>query len=97
MDIEQKLDLIQQIHREQAESERNFYRKYNHKEPVYYDYGVYEIKQSEENERISWAVSFRLRLILAIVLFMCFFVMEKKETIFLIYLNKNLSSGKQVP
>ena len=79
MDIEHKLDLIQQIHREQAESERNFYRKYNYREPVYHDYGVYGKSRSEEKETISWIASFRLRLLLAVVLFICFFVMEKKE------------------
>ena len=37
---------------------------------------------SGENETVSWVASFRLRLLLAVVLFMCFFVMEKKEIVF---------------
>ena len=79
MDIEQKLDLIQQIHREQAESERNFYRKYNYRQS---DYGGYEKNQTVENDSISRIASFRLRLLLAAALFLCFFLMEKKEIVF---------------
>ena len=81
MDIEQKVDLIQQVHREQAESERNFYRKYNWKGSVYHDSGVSEKYLFKENETASWVASFRLRLLLAVVFFMCFFVMEKKEIV----------------
>ena len=79
MDIEHKLDLIQQIRREEAESERNLYRKYRYKESVYRDYGGHGQKQSEEKEQISRVASFRLRLLLAVALFLFFFVMEKKE------------------
>lgn len=59
LDIEQKLDLIQQIHREQEKNER-YYRK-------------------ESEGQVSWSASFRLRLLLAVLLFLCFFVMEKKQ------------------
>ena len=82
MDIEQKLDLIQQIHREQAENERNLYRKYHYRESFYNDYGMSGNKQSNEKEPISRIASFRLRLWLAIALFLCFFIMEKKDLVF---------------
>lgn len=63
MDIEHKLDLIQQIHREQA-----------------YDYREERRSYSEEQElQVSWFASFRFRLLVAVLLFLCFFVMEKKE------------------
>ena len=51
LDIEHKLDLIQQIHREQAGNELQG----------------------------TWFASFHLRLLLAMLLFLCFFVMEKKK------------------
>ena len=76
MDIEQKMDLIQQIHREQMENERNFYKKYNYKERDYSN------NQTVENEPSSWVASFRLRLLLAVLLFLSFFVMDKKEIVF---------------
>ena len=82
MDIEQKLDLIQQIHREQAESERNFYRKYNYREPAYHEYRAYGENQIQDKEPVLSIASFRLRLLLAVLLFLCFFIMEKKEIVF---------------
>lgn len=82
MNIEHKLDLIQQIHREQAENERNFYRRYRYRESDYHDYGVYGRNLTEEKEGNSGIASFRLRLLIAVLLFLCFFLMDKKEVIF---------------
>lgn len=62
MNIENKLELIQQIHREQ---EKNEYRGYGR-------------GYSEEEVQGSWFASFRLRLLLAVLLFLCFFIMEKR-------------------
>ena len=86
LNIEHKLDLVQQIHREQKENEKYIYnnlkqRKYNR--GIYntdaYDYGRYEIDYSGGQEgQVSWLASFRFRLLVAVLLFLCFFVMEKK-------------------
>ena len=77
MDIDHKLDLIQQIRREQAESERKFYCKGHYKESVYDDYR-WEGKKRTEEEQIFRIASFRIRLLLAMAFFLLFFVMEKK-------------------
>ena len=66
MDIEHKLDLIQQIHREQGENELYIYDK-------------------------SWMASFLFRLLIAVLLFLCFFVMDKKEIVY-----KEIGSSKIV-
>ena len=91
MDIEQKLDLIQQIHKEQVENERyichNLRKNYNWEEGAnsrdksYYKcYGdSYQTQKEIPGNRMA---SFRLRLLLAVLLFLCFFVMDKKEIAF---------------
>ena len=63
MDIQQKLDIIQQIHREQAENERYFYQN----------------DSKEKENKISRLASFRFRLLVSVLLFLCFFVIDKKE------------------
>ena len=50
LDIEQKLELIQQMHREQEENE-------------FQDLDL----------QTSWSVSFRFRLLVAVLLFLCFY------------------------
>lgn len=85
MDIEQKLALIQQIHREQAENERYVYnnlrrRKYNcgtdYWDEYSGDYGKDVYKHQSQRNRFG---SFRLRLLVAVLLFLCFFIMDKKD------------------
>ena len=66
LDIEQKLDLVRQIHREQEENER------------YYLGRDFQGQKSQ----ISWFASFRFRLLVAMLLFFCFFVMDKKEFVY---------------
>ena len=66
LDIEHKLELIQQIHREQEENERYIYKK----------------NFEETGFRASWFASFRFRLLVSILLFLCFFVMDKKEIVY---------------
>ncbi|MBR4983716.1 MAG: hypothetical protein IKY94_14320 [Lachnospiraceae bacterium] len=63
MDIERKLDLIQQMHREQAENERYIYEK-------------------DSLGKSSRFTSFRFRLLVAMLLFLCFFIMDKKEIVY---------------
>lgn len=87
MDIEHKLDLIQQIHREQEENERLInsnlkQRNYNRENytPGIYDYRGHGRNFSEEQDlQGAWFASFRLRLLLAVLLFLCLFTMDKKE------------------
>ena len=66
MDIEHKLDLIQKIHREQEENERYIYKK---------DF-------QETGVEASPFSSFRFRLLVSILLFLCFFIMDKKEIVY---------------
>lgn len=77
MDIEQKLDLIQQIHREQAENERYVYDNLKRK--------TYRQESDSPKDRecgISRWSSFRFRLLVAVLLFLCFFVLDKKELVY---------------
>lgn len=89
MDIEQKLSLIQQIHREQEENERYIYdnlRRRSYKQgteyfPVSYENyekGYRKDFQKAEATRFGFA-SFRFRLVAAVLLFLCFLIMDKKE------------------
>ncbi len=64
MDIEQKLCLIRQMHREQEEQERYYGR----------DFRDREIKSSGFS-------SLRFRLLVSMLLFLCFFVMDKKDIV----------------
>ena len=92
MDIEHKLNLIQQIHREQEENERYVYenlRQRNYSRRVYdfddyaYDLGKNYRKDSRrQKSKETWFVSFRFRLLIALLFFLCFFVMEKKEIVY---------------
>lgn len=66
LDIEHKLDLIQKIHREQEENERYIYKK---------DF-------QETGVEASPFSSFRFRLLVSILLFLCFFIMDKKEIVY---------------
>ena len=80
MDIEDKLDLVQQIRREQTENERYFYNNLKGRKYDSYEYGNYgRYYSGEEEQQGTWFASFRLRLLFAMLLFLCFFVMEKKE------------------
>ena len=87
MDIEDKLNLIQQLHREQEENERNIYHnlRYRNYDRKWNDFSVcddgYYKRDDSQNQEVqgSWIASFRLRLLLAVLLFLCFFVMEKKN------------------
>ncbi len=105
MDIEDKLNLIQQLHREQEENERYIYQNYNFKnynrsDSGYRSYGrAHPIEETVPN---SWIASFRLRLLLSVLLFLCFFVMEKKGIVFdgigcteiVAYIEKNMDIEK---
>ena len=88
MDIEHKLELIQQIHREQEENER-YVRQRN------YHYGLdlrenysYESKNSygkellKTDKKISWYTSFCIRLLLAVLLFLSFFLVDKRGLVY---------------
>lgn len=89
MDIEHKLNLIQQIHREQEENERyiydslvhrNYSRGLNSADMHMYDYRDYDKKYLQNQEvQGKWLASFRIRFLIAILLFLCFYVMDKKE------------------
>lgn len=70
MNIDHKFDLIQELRREQERRERSSYGRY-----------VREYQQEEENGN-SFLASFRLRMLTAILLFFCFFLMDKKEISF---------------
>ena len=59
MDIEHKLNLIQQIHREQ---EKNGF-------------------QTQEIQK-KWFHGFKFRFLIAVLLFLCFFVLDKKEIVY---------------
>lgn len=89
MNIEHKLELIQQMHREQEENERYIYDNLKQKiyrkglyDPDLYSYGYdscYRMDFTGKETQISWFASFRFRLLVAVLLFLCFFVMDKKE------------------
>ena len=85
MDIEQKLALIQQIHREQAENERYIYdnlrQRDNNKGINYFgEYsGGYGKDVYRRQSQGTWFGSFRFRLLVAALLFICFFVMDKNN------------------
>ena len=76
MYIHQKFDLIQQIHREQAEDEKSFYRIYQGK-----NNNVYSYDQLDGSSKVTSSSSFRLRFLLAILFFLMFFAMEQKEIV----------------
>ena len=91
MDIEQKLNVIQQLHREHEENEKYMYnnmrqKKYNR---GLENYGSYTY--DSENYYTSWGEnvqtlggsSLRFRLLVAILLFLCFFVMDKKKIVYM--------------
>ena len=89
MDIEQKLDLIHQIHREQEQNERYLYdnlrqRTYHRgtkeNDSFWENYGYDDWKNwREQNVQTSMGNSLRFRLLVSILLFLCFFAMDKKE------------------
>ena len=91
LDIEQKLDLVQQIHREQEENERYIYdnlrkRQISRSSAVVngysYDLGCYNGRNFKDDEyQMSWTISFRLRLIISVLLFLCFFIMDRKDIV----------------
>ena len=70
MDINRKLNVIQEMRREQIRREREIY---------YPEYrrGIWD-KKAEENEGKTLFLHFRLRLLIAILLFFCFFMMEQR-------------------
>ena len=71
MDIDRKLSVLQEMRREQMKIEReNYYPLYRR--------GT-EGRKSEFVKEEKWFSSFRLRLLIAILLFFCFFLMEQKE------------------
>ena len=71
MDIDRKLSVLQEMRREQMKIEReNYYPPYRR--------GA-EGSKSEFVKEEHWFSSFRLRLLIAILLFFSFFLMEQKE------------------
>ena len=74
MDINHKLDLIQELRREQSRRERVIYRNY--------DRSFRGDSSLEEENLKSVFASFRLRLLTAILLFLCFFLMDRKDVSF---------------
>lgn len=98
MDIEHKLDLIQQIHREQEENERYVYdnlRRRNYNKKAYdadtYIFDYNRMDSCRQETQIFWLASFRFRLLVAVLLFLCFFVMDKKKITY-----KEIGSNKIV-
>lgn len=88
LNIEHKLDLIQQLHREQEENERSIYRNlksrnYDHERNDLDAYGYSRSygrnRRTEESSYNNWPASFQLRLLMAVLCFLCLFVIEKKE------------------
>ncbi len=68
MDIHGKMEVIRQIHKEQEENERALYYRvsdWNH--------------QPQREGQGAWFSFFRIRFMLAVLLFLCLFVMEKKK------------------
>ena len=93
LNIEHKLNLIQQIHKEQEENERYIYnnlrqRNY-HKIAENGDdfYGGYKDNFPKDLLRTDVQTlggkSLRFRLLVAILLFLCFFVMDKKKIVYM--------------
>lgn len=92
MDIEQKLNLIQQIHREQEENERYVYnnirmKKSNRMSERFDDFSEgYRIKSEkdgwEHDTQTYGGNSLRFRMLVVLLLFLCFFVMDKKEIVY---------------
>ena len=71
MDIDSKLSVIQEMRREQIRRERESY---------YPEYRRMNVGKTIENPKEShWFLSLRLRLLVAIFLFFCFFLMEQKD------------------
>jgi len=71
VDIDSKLSVIQEMRREQIRRERESY---------YPEYRRMPERLRVENEKEGhWFLSFRLRLLIAILLFFCFFLLEQKE------------------
>lgn len=85
MDIEQKLTLIQQIHREQEENERYIYnnlrKRDNYRGTNHFgEYSGNYVKDVYRHQsQRNWFSSFRFRLLVAALLFLCFLVMDKKN------------------
>lgn len=71
MDINHKLNLIQELRREQNRRERDIYKNYNR--------NIREDVSIQEEYGTSIFSSFRLRLLTAIFLFLCFFIMDKND------------------
>ena len=71
MDINHKLDLIQKLRKEQAVREQECYRNYC-RENRQVQPTLYDVNKGKIN-------SFRLRFLLAILLFLCFFLLEQRN------------------
>lgn len=72
LDIDHKLEVIRQIHREREE-----YEKYG-----YQEYGVWETGKKDTRQepgQKSWLTGFCIRTVAAMLLFLCLFWMEKTE------------------
>lgn len=93
MDIEHKLYLIQQIHKEQEENERYIYdnlRQRNYRKMAENDAALwgghkddYRKDLLRDEVQSLGGNSLRFRLLVAILLFLCFFVMDKKEIVYM--------------
>ncbi len=68
LEIHEKLELIRQIHKEQEENERALYYR-----------GMDSRSQTFSEANGAWSDFFRLRFLLAVLLFLGLFVMEKKD------------------
>ena len=71
MDIERKLSVIQEMRREQMRREReNHYPEYRRS---------VDLRTMGEEKKVNWLWSLQLRFLIAILLFLCFFIMEQKQ------------------
>lgn len=71
MDINHKLNLVQELRKEQERRERDIYRMDSGR-----SYGEFStVQYMDENP----FVSFRIRLVVAILLFLCFFLLDKTQ------------------
>ena len=83
MNLEGKLHLIQQIHRQQEANEKyvcsSLKQKYYEKDYKFQDVYNWENSYFEDHKKDNWFASFRLRILVSVILFLCFLIMDQKD------------------
>ena len=90
MDLEHKLHLIHQIHREQEENERYIYeslriRNYDRSDSASdgYHRNYYQFRElGREEKPENWFGSLKLRILLSALLLLCFILMDRKGIVY---------------